>query len=430
MLYLPATERKEGLIGMEPVIIKTMMPDDVSVAPVIFATQQMRLIQEGKVLAALEKGHICGAIGMVQKDYEMEILSLYVEAEFRHQGIGSMLLQEALNQTKKKKITKIVLSYSCTEEENLFIMSFFVKNGFPAPVRAEVLYVIPMEEIKNSSFVLQKSVVEKTESRISPLSGLPFDIWEKSKIPDYMRPDQVPGILLKELSFVYVAKGKICACILMSDNHNGNVHLHAAFLKDGKYGIYLIGMLQKAYNIIKEKYPHYQNLTITGINDEGKNLIEHLLKGAKMQRKITHKIELPIVRNEIFRPAGFYGTFMRFHALADELAERGLESRLITADGSMPYMEIVLSEDKSLIRVSCDVLGGENYSGFEWKIFCDISEETEKKIKDSLKLNRIENVEILKSEDEESVLFGRYEEKEGYDVTKYIEQFLSLFSVF
>lgn len=400
------------------------MADDARVFPFIFASQQVRLMQEGEVLAAFEGEHICGAIGMVHKELEMEILSLYVEEEFRCKGIGSMLLQEAVNQAKIKKVIRVLLSYVCTEEENLSIMPFIVKNGFPAPVGDEILYVIFMEEIKSSVFISQKSVWEKIESRICPVSEVPFSIWEQSKIPDYMHPEYVPGTLLKELSLAYVAEGKICACIIMSDNHNGNLHLHAAFLENANYGIYLIGILQKIHSIIKEKYPQFQNLTITGVNEEGRKLIEHLLQGAKMQRRITYRVQLPIVRSDIFRPMGFYGTLMQFNALAEQLAERGMESRLITADGSMPYMKIVLSEDKTPLRVYCNVLGGENYSGFEWEIFCDISVEMEQKIEESMRLNGIDNVDILSSEGGKSILFGRYEETKSFDVTEMMEQFL------
>ena len=63
-------------------------------------------------------------------------------------------------------------------------------------------------------------------------------------------------------------KDAIRSCIVMCDTGKGNLHLHSAFLENSNCGIYLIGLLQKAFTIIKEKYQEFKKLTITGATKE------------------------------------------------------------------------------------------------------------------------------------------------------------------
>lgn len=405
--------------------IKQTALDNKWVLPLLFASAQEQLIQEGEILAAYWEDEICGAVGMVKKGNVTQILSLYVKDAWRRKGIGSKLVAEAVNRAGLQKSVSVSLEYSCTEEENIGITEFFLKNGFVASLPGSVLYYIPMNTLENSMFASQRVILDKIENNISKIFELPQSMWDMDKIPDYMLPDRAPGRLRKDLCLAYVSKGEIRAFIVMCETKDQTLHLHSAFLEDSSYGGYLIGLLQKAITTIKEKDYHFQTLTVTGATIEGKKLIERLLQGAQIMKKTAYTAEYPLQKNEFFQPAGFYGTYIRLNTLADALEEKEIDSDLVILDGVMPYMELPIEGTDSTVRIEYEALGGEEYTGFVLKAFYAFEIESESG-EDSLDWENIlhENIVLLEGEEGERLLYGSYEEDSTYDAERSIEEFI------
>lgn len=415
----------DGDFDMNEIMIKQTASDDIRVLPFLFASCQERLMQEGTVLAAFDEEEICGAVGTIPNGNMVEIISLYVEEAYRGKKIGSRLLKEVTNRAKMQGKVKVSSEYFCTEEQNLNILKFLLKNGFSSPIPGNVMYFVPMNALENSVFASQKQITEKIENNILPINELPLSMLERAEIQEYMIPDYVPGNLLKELSLAYISNGEIKTCIIMCETENENLHLHTAFLEDSKYGGILIGLLQKAASIIKEKYSYFQSFTVSGSTFAKRKLIEHLLEGAEVTKRIAYKAEYPLQRSEGFTPVGFYGTLIRMNTLADALAERNIDSRIVVADGAMPYMELLLEEMETSIKIEYEVLGGEEYTGFILHAFYDLSIESRRSEDDGdWKAILQDHMMILEGEEGEFLLWGRYEETSSYDADTSIERFI------
>lgn len=196
-------------------------------------------------------------------------------------------------------------------------------------------------------------------------------------------------------------------------------------MEDSSYGGYLIGLLQKAVTVLKEKDSRFQTLMVIEATLEGKKLIEHLLQGAQIMKKTAYVVEYPLQKSEFFRTAGFYGTYIRFNTLADAFAEKEIDSDLVVMDGAMPYMELFIEGTDTAVRIEYEVLGGEEYIGFVLKAFYGFFAETESR-KDFSDLENVlqENIVILEGEEGECLLYGKYEEVSTDDVWKSIEEFI------
>lgn len=412
---------------MNQIIIKEIAADYEKVRPFLFASKQNELIQGGDIFAALEDGNICGAIGSVDKSGEWEILSLYVEKRYRGKGVGSRLLNEIYKKAQEKGARYLSASYSCTREQNVGIEGFFLKNDFLPSIQGEVLYSICMDKIEESVFGSQKSMIEKIENKISGIFELPVSIREKSKIPQFMLPEKAPGNLLKDLCLAYVSKGSIRSCIVMCDTGKGNLHLHSTFLENSNCGVYLIGLLQKAFAIVKERYSGFKYLTITGASEKEKNLIEYLFQGTGMEIKTAYYTKCPIIFEKEPWMNESRGVLPRFHTLADALAENGIASKLRIPDIDEPYMELTISGVQTPMQVYYEVLGEDSYSGFELKTLFEITAE----VKESKRLKNInweefqgEVIDVYENDEGDIWLLGKYKEDSAYEVEESVEQFI------
>lgn len=78
-----------------------------------------------KTLILEEKSEIIGFIIYTIVEDEMEIIDLVIDNNYRHQGLGTLLLNEILkNESNCKKITLEV------RENNEKAIKFYEKNGF------------------------------------------------------------------------------------------------------------------------------------------------------------------------------------------------------------------------------------------------------------------------------------------------------------
>ncbi len=76
------------------------------------------------------KNELAGWIHFIFNNDSVEILDIFVLAEFRHNGLGSFLLNKMIEYTKPKNVTGFISGYDLVNDRDEIVKDFLIKNGF------------------------------------------------------------------------------------------------------------------------------------------------------------------------------------------------------------------------------------------------------------------------------------------------------------
>lgn len=338
-------------------------------APLLFRSQQAALQQNGMVFAAFCGDVICGAAGAIIDNGVLKLLSLFVAEPYRRLGVATALLQEVESTARAVGAQQISVTYSCTPQQAEGIHRLFLRHGYLLPEEGETLFRLPIANLESSYFATLPALSAQTLAHIMPIRSLPAQAASayvqmcQSEEFSFLSMQNVPGKVLPPLCLAYVQNNQICALLTVCEA-DGCLHISGAYVAQAAWGKALVALLQTAFRTMREKYPQYDTLTVTAANRSGQQLIERLLAGAEPTRHTAYQTGKLVQPDAMIFPAGFGGVMARFNTLTQELAERGVASRLVMAQGALPYLELDVAEGGHCATLYYQAQGGEAYEGF------------------------------------------------------------------
>jgi ribosomal-protein-alanine acetyltransferase len=135
-------------------VIRRMLPEEMAAATELFAQAAEAAHWTALDLVRLEAGGACiwadvegsalaGAVAMREMAGEAEILNLAVGADWRRRGIGSGLMQAALQEARERGAHRAFLE---VRESNTGAQAFYARLGFSQDGRRRNYYRDPPED--------------------------------------------------------------------------------------------------------------------------------------------------------------------------------------------------------------------------------------------------------------------------------------------
>ena len=80
----------------------------------------------------LEKQEVSGAIGTIQNQYEMVAIltNMYIEEDYRGQGIGTMLMENFISKASSKGADAVILIADTGERNEFGLVEWYENYGF------------------------------------------------------------------------------------------------------------------------------------------------------------------------------------------------------------------------------------------------------------------------------------------------------------
>lgn len=338
-------------------------------APFLFRSQQAALQQNGLVLAAYCGDTPCGAAGLLPDGDTLRLLSLFVAEPYRRRGAATVLLREAEKTARALGLAQISAAFSCTAEQTEGIHRLFLRQDYLLPEKGETLFRLPIADLRSSHFAALPALSAQTQAHIMPIRSLPTQIAEEyfrhlqTEELSYLSMQNAPGKVLPALCLAYVQNQKIRALLTVCEADRC-VHISGAYVSHEAWGKALMALLQAAFRTMQQKYPQYDTLSVTAASRAGERLIERLLAGTAPTRQIVYQTRKLVQPDALPLPDGFGGILARYNTLTQELAARGVASRLVFTEGALPYLELDLAAGSPCASLYYRVRGGDAYEGF------------------------------------------------------------------
>lgn len=311
-------------------------------AALLFPSAATTLMKEGRIWLAYLGTSLCGALGALEKEDTLYVSSLFVAQEARRMGVGSALVREAEDWAKSQDFFAIEFAYHCTSEDVLQMDAFFEKNGYPLPLAGNVMFTVSLADLQKSSLSTLLAAA-KPSPHIVPLWQIEKHLL--TKVPAFLRLDEAAGKPLPELCLAYVHRNRLTAMIILTDT-DGILHLNSVYLAEKIYAAHLMSLLRQAMDTLREQYPYFQTITVTGGTKSGYALMEKLLADVPLERCTVYraKKELDDLQPD-FMPIQHAAALVRLESFAEKLAQCGVGSALSLMDGAPPYLEAYFEED-------------------------------------------------------------------------------------
>lgn len=338
-------------------------------APLLFRSQQTALRQNGLVLAAFCGDVICGAAGALPADGALRLVSLFVDEPYRRRGVASALLRGVEAQARAMGLPQVSAAYACAPDQAAGLHRLFLRQGYLLPEAGETLYRLPLAGLQGGYFASLPAPSAETMVHIVPVRSLPAQAAAeyarlcRTEGLSFLSMQHTPGKVLPPLCLAYVHGQQLCAVLTVCDA-DGCLHISGAYVAQAAWGKALVALLQTALRTVPQKYPQYDTVTVTAASTAGGRLIARLLAGTSPVLQTAYQTSKPLPPMGEPMPAGFDGVLARFNTLTQELAMRGVASRLMMPAGALPYLELDVAEGGQSVTLYYQALGGEDYEGF------------------------------------------------------------------
>lgn len=289
------------------------------------------------ILLAKRDEQTCGALGAKKEADRLLVCSLFIEADYRRNGIGTALVDAAEEWAEEKNLATIAFDYACPLEQTAGLGSFFMRNGYPLPLSGNTLFTVSLSQLEKSAAAAVLQAVKPSQN-IYPLRSLARKLF--AQVPDFLLPEAAAGRPLPDLCLAYVSQGRLTAMLVMAEVEGG-LHLHSAYLAEHIHAAHLMALLKQAWDTVRKNYPQYETMTVTGATESGYALIEKLLTGAEVSRRIAYHTEKALFPMDFMSPE-YAAAIAHLQTIADILAMRGMTSALVMT--GRPYLELEADE--------------------------------------------------------------------------------------
>lgn len=297
---------------------------------------------ETELLLASEGKGAHGALLARTEDGTYEIVSLFVQEEWRGRGAASALLEAAQRAALLGGFGGVEVVYAVTAEEEEAVHRFFLSRGFLFPRVDSSLYSVFTPSLVRSHMAKLPAVSASSLSHIASLDRLPpqtaraFAARFGKEIPAGLEPSAAPGEVLQEYSGAYLGKDGVIAFVVFS-RVDASIHLHAAYLRQPRHGAALAFLLRRAYDKLVERDWEFKTFTVTAINDAAEALAETLLAGAEIERRTVFRTQRLLMHPAPTAP-DWGGVLVRTDALVSAMAQAGYDTAMCMEPGALPYL--------------------------------------------------------------------------------------------
>ena len=420
---------------MDEILVRLLRGEErKQAAPFLFRSQQAALQQNGLVLAAYCGDVICGAAGVSPGNDVLRLLTLFVAEPYRRRGVAADLLREVENVARTMGLPQIYVAYSCAPEQARALHSLFLRHGYLLPEEGETLFRLPVANLKTSYFATLPAPSVATQEHIMPLRSLPaqaalaYSQLSQTDELSFLPMKHAPGKVLPPLCLAYVHNQQICALLIMCEA-NGCLHISGAYVAQAEWGKALVALLQTAFHTMQEKYPQYDTLTVTAASKSSEQLIERLLAGAMLARQTSYQTSKLVPPDALIFPPGFGGVMARCNTLTEELAARGVASRLVMTEGELPYLELDIAQGSPYAALYYKVQGDEAYESFQLSAVVDFpADGMDAAQQDALcaRMNQTGSAEafVLKMQSTYIRLYDAIQEEPRFEYQKVVDEFI------
>lgn len=355
---------------MDEILVRLLREEERGqAAPLLFRSQQATLWQNGLVLAAFCGDEICGAAGILPADGALRLVSLFVTEPYRRRGVAAALLQEVEAQARAMGLPQVTAAYSCASDQAVVLHRLFLRQGYLLPEAGETLFQLPLVDLQGGYFASLPAPSAETMTHILPVRSLPAQSAAayaqlcRTETLSFLSMQRAPGKVLPPLCLAYVHGQQLCAVLTVCDA-DGCLHISGAYVAQAAWGRALVALLQTALRTAQQKYPQYDTVTVTAANTAGGRLITRLLAGTSPVLQTAYQTSKLVQPDAMPVPTGYDGVLARCNTLTEELAGRGVASRLVMEEGALPYLELDVTEGGRRAVLDYQVQGGEDYEGF------------------------------------------------------------------
>lgn len=232
-----------------------------------------------------------GNLDFYVEDGVLYIRYIYVEEEYRQQGIGSGIIREVGNYVKENRLEGVVVFVKVDIEQRNVLQRFLIKNSFYIPSYDGFIINTDIKNIEKSYLYQIPSMTGNLEEKLYRMNKLPIELktdFEKNiryNIEPDCLPENVLGEMIPELSLAVEKDGKISSYVIFSE-YEGELYLNSAYVNN-KNVLELINLLIYTFEMIEVKYIKYDKLKIRTMNYEGFNLFKKLIKGADINHEVV-----------------------------------------------------------------------------------------------------------------------------------------------
>jgi len=236
-----------------------------------------------------DDGKLVGLLQVNPESTQYIIEGLYVDPEYREEGIATELLDDFLGRITPQILRPCTCTFSELDAGQELIEFFKNRDDFIL-IEAGKSYYVRISEFLNNPII--SKVIEKGTSAnvkalkdletielnrlLKELKELELDtVSESTDLINYYHP---------ELSSVFVVDREVKAAVLVSDVQEGNAFIETVFFKDnGVTGIEVVA------DVVKKiaDFDSDMNLSFFTINEKSEKLLDNLLENAWTVDKVT-----------------------------------------------------------------------------------------------------------------------------------------------
>ena len=219
-----------------------------------------------------------------------QIRHIYVLEEFRSQGIGTELINTAIEFTHKNSLIGIMIATEIPKNIRLPFEKFLYKNNFQIPEYDGSLFIIDIDNMPNTYLYSLPVSSDNFETRLNNINHLSVDL--NYDYTNNIRPniesayliENINGNIIPELSFALEKNDKISAYIIYSE-YMDELYLAACYVSRFT-PTELIRLLKYTFKNIETEYNEYKRLKIKLLNFQGKHLFSGLIKGIDFEEHL------------------------------------------------------------------------------------------------------------------------------------------------
>ena len=243
------------------------------------------------IITALDNDIAIGSLQFYLDEDILHIKYIFVEEEYRQQGIGSGLILQANDFVKNNILDGMVFNMIVPKDERHIYERFLIKNDFHMPSDDGLFITSEINRLLDTYICKLPYDVNMLENRLYKMSKLPFELKKyfekniKNNIDKGQLPEYALGEIVQDLSFALEKDEKISSYVIFSIYEN-ELYLNSAYI-DSENVTELIYLLKYCFALISDKYKEYKLLKIKSINYEGYNLFKKLVKGAECSHEVA-----------------------------------------------------------------------------------------------------------------------------------------------
>ena len=236
--------------------------------------------EEGLYIIGLTSEEYAAGALVFEKIYDrLEVLSLYVEPKFRHQG-GSKLLLDALEAIASKLDYIVTASFSMVDDETQLLEEAFINADFQKREDVDYkTYIVTLADCEDAES-LKKVKKNPKIKYFSELTENKLKSYNK-QAEEKFAPLPVGGLMGsevdRELSAIYEENGRVKGYVAIENiSYQNGIRVAAAY-NGSENPLILMWLLKAALSVAEKKYDENIPLVIDVVDETADRFVRYIL---------------------------------------------------------------------------------------------------------------------------------------------------------